>query len=488
MAKPFFKILLIICALFVFQIAQAQSGAGASLPIQAADAATPEGAGFFAGLAKSFNSLTSWIVNSVLGNFAATVKTASLAMANSTNKIALILAAALAVASLVWKVLIDMLQKKSVMGSAIEVIIYATITVALLTNYSVVVDQIWNLAAALLSSLAPDGTSAIGVYVATFWDALSRVFTQISNEWSKVGVWRGTVMIVDAIGALLIMIGVIFMMVKSLADIIGIFVMGPVYFGIGVVFGPVMIATFVADYTRAWFNKWFEFLIGSAMLTVVASVVLILISAIVRGSVDMIGIGGNSALMSMIGVAIMSLSFSTLFQSVPAITDALFPGRTGASGSISSGMGGGLLAGAVTGMAGAKMALELAKAGPGQIAATGAAVANATIAGLNAKTNLTNALNGAGDSIKSAAKIVTNGISSFGDQARSSDAGKALEGMATGAAQSGTRAAETLTGDAKSSSPVSPAGSLGPGMSKGQINNVQSSFNSNFGGSGGKKP
>jgi hypothetical protein len=151
-------------------------------------------------------------------------------------------------------------------------------------------------------------------------------------------------------------------------------------------------------------------------------------------------------------------------------------------------MGAGVLAGAVTGVAGAKMALELAKAGPGQIAATGAAVANATIAGLNAKTNLTNALNGAGDSIKSAAKIVTNGISSFGDQARSSDAGKALEGMATGAAQSGTRAAETLTGDAKSSSPVSPAGSLGPGMSKGQINNVQSSFNSNFGGSGGKKP
>ena len=488
MLKPFLKILLVSFAMLAVQVANAQSGGTAAAPIQPGDAATPLGAGYFVGLAGAFVDMTNWIVNGVLGNFSDTVKSAALSMANTTNRIALSLAAALAVASLVWKVLIDMLQKKSVMGSAIEVIIYATITVALLTSYTIVVDQVWNLASALLNSLAPNGKSAIGVYVSTFWDALGRVFTNITNAWSKVGILSGSVLVIDAVGALIVMIGVIFLMVTSLATIIGVFVMGPVYFGIGIVFGPVMIATFAADYTRPWFNKWFEFLVGSAMLTVVASVVLVIISAIVTGTVDRIGVGGNSALMSMIGVAILSLSFSKLFESVPAITDALFPGRTGAGGSIASGMGAGVLAGAVTGVAGAKMALDLAKAGPGQIAATGAAVANATIAGLNAKTNLTNALNGAGDSIKSAAKIVTNGISSFGDQARSSDAGKALEGMATGAAQSGTRAAETLTGDAKSSSPVSPAGSLGPGMSKGQINNVQSSFNSNFGGSGGKKP
>lgn len=471
-----------IMALLVVHAAHAQIEGATPEPVYTAEStlgpATPNNAGFFAGLAIAFNVMTTWVVKAVLGNFAEVVKTAAISMSNATQPIAMALAGALALATLVWKTTVDMLQKKSPLGTVIEVLIYATITGALLTNYTKVVDQVWLLAAALMDSVSPDGASAIGTYVVTFWDALGRVFTQIGNEWSRVGIWDGTVMIIDTLGALFIMIGVIFVMIMSLADIIGIFVMGPVFFSIGVVFGPIMIATFVSDFTRGWFNRWLEFLIGSAMLTTVAAVVLVLISAIVKGSMDQIGIGGNSALMSMIGIAILSLSFSKLFQSVPSITDALFPGRTGASGSISSNMGAAALATAATGVAGAKMALDAAKATPGKVATAGGAVAGSVIAGLNAKTHLTSALNAAGSGLSTAAKVTSNGVKSFADQVQSSDAGKAVENIARTATQHASKAAANVTGANPADSNSTSVKRSGPGMSMGQIERTQGAFNS----------
>jgi type IV secretory pathway VirB6-like protein len=90
----------------------------------------------------------------------------------------------------------------------------------------------------------------------------------------------------------------------------------------------------VSRYTRAWFGQWLNYLVSSAFLTVVAVIVLKLLSTIFASSFEKFGEGKSAA--TALGIAMIAAGMTKLFESIPSITDAIFPGRTGAAGAINS--------------------------------------------------------------------------------------------------------------------------------------------------------
>lgn len=355
----------------------------------------------FEGVLLYLRELFTNLVNQVFGaSLAENLKTQGLSMSDSMVGPANMLAGGLLTVTLFWRATLAMVNKTSMALVAFEVLLFGIIAVALINNYAMVVEQIWDIAMSALNAIG----LSIGDTFADFLTAFFKPIGDISARWvleTQGKTWFSKVFdsaTLDWIGSLLLIIVIIILAAMAVINVVGIFLMGPVFFAVGVVFGPMFIATIVSDYTRKWFDQWLNFMVGAAFLTAVAVAVMKLLTLTVGNAVT--NLQGGSSTYAMLGVALLMSAASKLFGAVPSITDAIFPGRTGAGSAIPSGgsaksAGPAAAGGLVGSAAGAAMSMAGLTQGSGSPGMKGAA-ARAFGGAANIATGMTNAAKRAG--------------------------------------------------------------------------------------------
>jgi type IV secretory pathway VirB6-like protein len=112
---------------------------------------------------------------------------------------------------------------------------------------------------------------------------------------------------------------------------LGLILLGPFLYAIGVSLGPLMISGLVTPWTRDYFTKWVQFLVIAAGLEAVIGVVLtIATSVITHLSGSALGSDSPTAV-SMFILTVMVMVVNSLIGQAPGIASALFPGHVGAS-------------------------------------------------------------------------------------------------------------------------------------------------------------
>lgn len=273
------------------------------------------------------------VINAVIGqDFADRVKSSALGLAGSVNGPAMKLAGGLALANLMWATMIAMLEKKSLVASAVETLIFASLAAVLISNYTTLVDTVYNLAMGVLRAVGLDVGTVFVDFFKSIFDPVHKIFSAISENKTDEWNWEFGKVLIEGLFSILILVVAAWFLLQASASMMGVFIMGPIFLGVGIVFGPLMCATLAANYTRQWFSQWLNFLVGASFLTVTSVVVMKLLSGVFSSAFTQLGSGQTVAVA--LGVAMLAAGLGKLFESIPSITDAIFPGRTGAGGAI----------------------------------------------------------------------------------------------------------------------------------------------------------
>jgi len=273
------------------------------------------------------------VINAVIGKeFADKVKNAALALSGNVSGVALALAGVLTLLSLIWGVMLAMLEKKSVVTAAFEALLFGVIAAALIKSFSLLANTVYDIAMAVLNAVGLNVGETFVDFVKSIFDPVGKIFQSISDqaEWT----WAFADVLVDGIFAMLILLVAAWFLIQAASSIMGVFIMGPIFVGVGMVIGPLMCATLASGYTRQWFSQWLNFLVGASFLTVTAVVVMKLLTGVFETAFTSMGGGKSSAVA--LGVAMIAAGLSKLFEAIPNITDAIFPGRTGAGSAINT--------------------------------------------------------------------------------------------------------------------------------------------------------
>lgn len=342
--------------------------------------------GVFEGMLDGLKNAFAGLINSTFGQgFSDNVKNAAISMAAALVGPAKYLAGAIGLITLIWRVMLAMASKESVLNATLEVLIFGLIAALLIDNYEKVVNQVWDIANQAMEAVGLGIGQTFAEFVTSFLAPIGDTF----KNWQKLneakGIWSSlfSESTLDLLGSIIMTIAIIILLALAVIEIVGVFVMGPVFFAVGVVFAPLMIATIISGMTRKWFEQWFNYMVGSAFLTAVAVAVMKLLTLSIGGAVKNLGQGGSTTL-ALLGIVLLMGSAAKLFSAVPSITDAIFPGRTGAGAAIAGG-GGGVVKNMVAGAAGAAVGAAAAAAGKGSVSGTvGRAVSGMSTALKNA--------------------------------------------------------------------------------------------------------
>lgn len=304
---------------------------------------------------------------------------AALSIANGLNSFAMQLAGVLAILSIIWGVTVAVSSQKSALPVLIEVVLLSALTFLLLSNYSVIVNDL----VAIGQKVIEVSGASIGDAFQDFINTLIKTFmitfnASIENrgsnfEWMK--------MLVDRVIALVLMIFAFIVLMLSVKDLIGVLILGPVSIGVGVAVGPILLAGIPNGYTRQLAERWVNFMISSAMITAMVVLVLVLMkNTIMEVFVQVVGQNPESAGTTgkIVALAILIASMQQVFNKIPDMVNQLFPGigkvggmiqgsKTASnmrSGSMTTASGLGRVAGAIPGVnKGVKAAAAAAKQG-----------------------------------------------------------------------------------------------------------------------------
>lgn len=270
-------------------------------------------------------------VNAVIGtDFSDRVKDSAVGLSGGLQGLATGLAGALTLISLIWGVMLAMLEKKPVVPAAVEALLFGIIALMLIRSFVVLVDTVYGMAMGTMNAVGLNVGNTFREFIQSIASSVASVFSNISRQAEFN--WRFAEVLLEGIFALLVLAIAAYFLLKSLSSIMGVFIMGPIFLGVGIVVGPVMCATVASSFTRQWFQQWLNFLVGSAFLTVTAVVVLRLLAGIFSPAFQQLG-GGSTAAIAL-GIAMVAAGLAKLFEAIPGITDAIFPGRTGAGRAI----------------------------------------------------------------------------------------------------------------------------------------------------------
>jgi type IV secretion system protein TrbL len=273
------------------------------------------------------------VVNAVIGqDFADRVKASALALSAKVSPVGEALAGIFTLLSLLWGVMIAMLEKKSVVVEAFEALLFGVIAAALIKSFPTLAGTIYDIGNSVMNSVGLNVGETFVRFITSILTPVGNIFKNLADKsgWT----FEFAKALVDGVFSVLILAIAAWFLIQAASSIMGVFIMGPIFLGVGIVFGPVMCATIASAYTRQWFSQWLNFLVGSTFLTVTAVVVMSLLTGLFQNAFQVLGTGQSSAVA--LGIAMIAAGLSKLFESVPGITDAIFPGRTGAGNAINS--------------------------------------------------------------------------------------------------------------------------------------------------------
>jgi hypothetical protein len=142
--------------------------------------------------------------------------------------------------------------------------------------------------------------------------------------------------LVDLAMTVLFALAILVLLLMGVAEVLGLLLIGPFLFAVGVAFGPIMIAGLVTPWTRDYFTKWLQFLVISAGLTGVINVIFTLAKQLMDSVQVGSAIPGQPTAVGLVIIAILILTINSMISQAPSIASALFPGHVGVSRSSGS--------------------------------------------------------------------------------------------------------------------------------------------------------
>ena len=171
--------------------------------------------------------------------------------------------------------------------------------------------------------------------------AVGNVTTAVKNAFVNTGQalnWKDLLStspkfmltLVDLVVTVFFSLAILVLLLIGVAEVLGLLLIGPFLFAVGVAFGPLMIAGLVTPWTRDYFTKWVQFLVVSAGLTGVINVIFSIAATMMEktkvGAVD-----GEPTAVGLVIMAILILTINSMISQAPGIASALFPGHIGIS-------------------------------------------------------------------------------------------------------------------------------------------------------------
>lgn len=314
-------------------------------------------------------SIINKVISSVIGNnFVTKFVNSGKTIAAKLNGFAMYIAGILALWALLWEVMQNMINKKSVLDGFLNNVIMAVLVVFLLQIYPIIVNDFMTLGTTILS-LVVGGD--IGLAVSNFISVMSAnvfISTEVGlNSLTKLNIFD----FLDAVVAFVFILAALFFALLATVEILTVALVGPVTFALGIALGPLFIATLVSKASSVWFKTWLGYMINSACLTAILGTLITLISDVVTSTGVFVATPsstGNYLAADALSLALLCYILGKIFANTPAYADAMLPGRSGSSGA-SSGAGNAMIKGA---SATGKSAAKSASGGASAKAVTGA--------------------------------------------------------------------------------------------------------------------
>lgn len=315
------------------------SSSAFSAPPPVAPAPAPAPSSIVSDVSRIANGASLYVIGGTIdralgGNLVQNFKTSGLSIASGLMGGAKILGGALALAALLWEIILALIKGESTLPATTECLLYAVVTAALLGNYTQIVNDIVGLGTWLIGATGKTLGTATHDFIQSIYTKLIDVIVKAIENMSTINIVKLSASLIDAVIAIFLIAIAAFFMIISLVELIGVVLAGPVVIGIAVALGPLFVATLASSWTRRWFSQWINFLVNGAMLTGLVVVVLMLVTGFITLNVGAPSSGylSGEALM----LALLAAGMGKIFSAIPSMADGLFPGRTSA-GSASAG-------------------------------------------------------------------------------------------------------------------------------------------------------
>lgn len=302
------------------------------------------GGGFFSemeGAIKQFSAKANDELSSTMMN-------AAIEIAQTTKPFALSVGFGLALIYLFYEVLQFLGGRgQSLVPSLVDIGLPCIIGALFINNYSSIVVQFSEV---LDSFRKIAGDNAISSIMGMYDSILTSVTTAIKHAYEEAtadGVMKmltrpgqQLLRIADLILTVVFVFIILALILVGIGELLGLLLMGPFLFAVGVAFGPIMISGIVTPWTREYFTKWVQFLVIAAALTGVINIVFTLAANVVESLKIVDYTGGEPTAVSLLIVAVLLLTVNSMISQAPSITSALFPGHVGVARSSNQGVTG----------------------------------------------------------------------------------------------------------------------------------------------------
>ena len=308
------------------------------LPAYADDLSANEKGGFFDSLKHVGTMLSKRISSLSTDQFTQT----GMGYAGALTTPALMIAGSLSLIYLLFEAVQYLANRSTApLQIALDVGIPAILAAALISNYSSRMSE-FNALLDILRNIGGNPAGIIDNVVKLYSSVLELVSTCITNAFQAVGKealsaitslgTKSNVMLslVDLIATILFALLIVALVLLGLAEIVGLLLMGPFLFAVGVAFGPIFLAGLVTPWTRDYTARWIGFIVSAAVLTGVMGII-IGISVTVFNTLGFQAVtatdmptAGHLAI-----AAVVLMAINSLIAQAPAIASAITPGTFG---------------------------------------------------------------------------------------------------------------------------------------------------------------
>lgn len=272
-----------------------------------------------------------------------TLASSGYTVAETVSDIALGIAGALGVMYLLYEVMQFLSgRQKSMLQVLFDVGIPCIFAAAFITHYGWLLprfegflDVFRNLGSGVSGGATDPFTGILNVYtsvIGKITESIQAAFAAYTKAaFSVVNPGKTMIGFVDLLVTIFFSLAILVLLLLGVAEVLGLLLIGPFLFAVGVAFGPIMIAGLVTPWTRDYFTKWLQFLVISAGLTGVINVIF----TIAKKLMDTVDVGaaipGQPTAVGLVIVAILILTINSMISQAPSIASALFPGHVGVS-------------------------------------------------------------------------------------------------------------------------------------------------------------
>lgn len=260
-----------------------------------------------------------------------------IAASSTTKNAALTLAGSLALLYLIYEV-VQFLSghTRSMLQVVVDIGIPVGIAAALIVNYQ---DQMMSFDKMLDIFRKLGGANPIQSIMDMYGSVFGNIGSAIKTTMDNLSNWATAVTdsnkyityVLDAFAVLLFSIIIAFLLISGIAEVVGLLLLGPFLFAVGVAFGPLMIAGIVTPWTRDYFTKWLQYIVISAGLTGVINVIFGVATQLLNEISRADFTSGEPTAVQLVVVTIVLLTINNMISQAPSIASALFPGHIGAS-------------------------------------------------------------------------------------------------------------------------------------------------------------